>query len=76
MIAYSHDTIFATYDEWGLVQNSAILFDSHYLNQNIGWHVRFLVNGKEYHGRAWSFCRSTIVEFIIRRLNAVKGVRI
>lgn len=75
MIAYSKKynpyglgTVFATNDDWGLVQNSLRNSNLDYERPADGWSASFVVDNKKFRGKGWNIPMETL-EFLIRERN-------
>lgn len=79
MIAYirqtsRYGTIFATKDEWALVQNSLRSSYENYEEPCLGWAATFTVGflKKKYHGLGWNVPTAAL-DFVIRDRNVVQA---
>lgn len=68
MIACNERAVFATEEDWGLVQNSFELSGIYYEKPARGWAAEFVVNEKTYSGRGW-YAPDTI-SFVKQHRNA------
>lgn len=73
MIAHDKEnTIYATLDDWSLIQNSAKLAAYRYINNPPeGWCCEFYVKDQRYIGKGWTFSNPEIFNFITNHRKVV-----